>query len=98
MKRPIFENGEIYHIYNRGVEKRNIFLDDHDYFRFTYGLYEFNDENPALNIYYKSSYLESYEVQLHKGFYLRERTPIVEILGFCLMDNHFHLVIRQTKE
>jgi|GEM_PF-4612875 len=34
---------QFYHIYNRGVEKRTIFLDDEDYLRFINDLYEFND-------------------------------------------------------
>jgi len=33
-----YEGNAYYHIYNRGVEKRNIFLDDHDYSYFLYCL------------------------------------------------------------
>ena len=63
MLKPIFVKDQIYHIYNRGVEKRDIFLDDKDRFRFVYDLFEFNDEAPAKNLYYKPN-LQSYEVQL----------------------------------
>ena len=42
----------IYHIYNRGVEKRKTFLDKQDYLRFIHCLFEFNDENPTLNTTY----------------------------------------------
>ena len=61
MERPKFTNNEIYHICNRGVDNRNIFLDDDDYFRFVHNLFEFNDIEPALNLYYKS-----YEIRSHK--------------------------------
>lgn len=95
MRKTIFANNEIYHIYNRGVEKRKIFLDDQDYFRFVHDLFEFNDEAPAENIYYKLSEIKSYEAKPRK---VREpRKLIVEILAFCLMPNHFHLFIRQFK-
>ncbi|TRZ64710.1 MAG: hypothetical protein D4Q79_00970 [Spirochaetia bacterium] len=97
MIKPAFVNNQIYHIYNRGVEKRNIFLDKQDYFRFIHNLFEFNDEEPATNIYYKLPYLQSYEVQLRK-VEAKERAPrkmFVEILAFCLMPNHFHLLIKQ---
>ena len=90
MKRPKFINGEIYHIYNRGVEKRNIFLDNSDRFRFIHNLFEFNDTAPALNIYYKNSY----EVSPRK-VPQKVRTQIVDILAFCMMDNHYHLLVRQ---
>ena len=38
MKKPQFIENEIYHIYNRGVEKRDIFLEKKDYFRFIHDL------------------------------------------------------------
>lgn len=37
--------GEIFHILNRGVDKRKIFLNQQDYFRFIHDLFEFNDQN-----------------------------------------------------
>ncbi len=100
MQQPIFAVNQIYHIYNRGVEKRNIFLDDQDRFRFIHDLFEFNDEAPAANIYYKINKLlefQSYEVKPRKI----ERVPrktLVDILVFCLMPNHFHLLIKQKVE
>lgn len=36
---------EVYHILDRGVDKRKIFLDKQDYFRFIHDLFEFNDQN-----------------------------------------------------
>ena len=106
MKKPSFINNGIYHIYNRGVEKRKVFLDDQDHFRFIHDLFEFNDEAPALNTYYRLPYLQSYEVQLqktrlqkigatNKAAGRRQRKLLVEILAFCLMPNHYHLLIRQ---
>ncbi|HNR81299.1 MAG TPA: hypothetical protein PKK37_02595, partial [Candidatus Pacearchaeota archaeon] len=37
--------GDIYHLFNRGVEKRQIFMDESDRFRFVFCLYECNDAN-----------------------------------------------------
>ncbi len=91
MLKPKFLKNEIYHIYNRGVEKRKIFLDDKDYFRFIHDLFEFNDENPVLNVGY---YFNSERSKNNK----RPRNLLVEILIFTLMPNHFHLLLRQKKE
>lgn len=91
MKKPQFTTDALYHIYNRGVEKRKIFLDKDDHFRFVHNLFEFNDEASANNLYYYR--LPSYEVQPHK---ISKRKLIVEIIAFCLMPNHFHLLLRQT--
>ena len=96
MKRPPFINSHIYHVYNRGVEKRKIFLDNQDRFRFIHDLYEFNDTESAENLYYKRASLQSYEVRPHKINH--KRKLLVEILVWCLMPNHFHLLLRQRKD
>ena len=44
--------GELFHVLNRGVDKRKIFLDDKDYFRFVHNLFEFNDDDPVFNTGY----------------------------------------------
>ncbi len=97
MKKPQFADNQIYHIYNRGVEKRKIFLDDKDYFRFIHDLFEFNDANPALNVFY---YFDPKNmVQPH--YFRKEKKPrklLVEIMAFVLMANHFHLLLRQKRE
>jgi len=45
--RRSFTTNEFYHLYNRGVDRRKIFMDKNDYIRFVHDLYEFNDMNPA---------------------------------------------------
>lgn len=91
MQKPQFEEDEIYHIYNRGVEKRKVFLSDHDYLRFVNNLFEFNDQNPVLNNSYYSQF-KSIEVQPR---YLKPKKSLVEVLVFTLMPNHFHLLLKQ---
>ncbi len=94
MKKPKFVNNEIYHVYNRGVEKRLISGDDKDRFRFIHNLYEMNNSLPVLNSrYWLARKNNNMEVQLP---YIREK--LVEILAFCIMPNHYHLLLRQVQE
>ena len=100
MKKPEFVNNEVYHIYNRGVEKRDVFLNNQDYFRFINNLVEFNDIKPTLpsNIRYlirnpKAITPQCLEVQLLNID--KSSKPLIEILAFCLMTNHYHLLVRQ---
>jgi len=98
MKKPQFIDGQIYHVYNRGVEKRTVFQHDHDYLRFIHDLFEFNDDGPTLNMAYyfdpKSMEVEPpYIEQRHR----KPRKLLVEILAFVLMPNHFHLLLRQKR-
>lgn len=90
MEKVEFENEYIYHIYNRGVEKRDIFLSEKDYLRFIVNLYEFNDTAPALNFGYQLN-RDPIEVRLQ----YERKQMFVEILAFCLMPNHYHLMVRQ---
>lgn len=91
MNRPQFVEDEIYHIYNRGVEKRKIFLNNKDYFRFIHGMQEFNDKNPTENTLY---YLSKSHIEVKP----RYREPLVEILVFVLMPNHFHFLLKQKQK
>ena len=53
MKRPLFVGENIYHIFNRGVDKRDVFLDDVDRYQFIHDMFEFNDKALASDSYYK---------------------------------------------
>jgi len=89
---------EIYHILNRGVDKRKIFLDKQDYFRFIHDLFEFNDQNLANTASYhfqqmnKNSVIESRYISGRKER-RRPRKLLVDIHTFCLMPNHYHLIL-----
>ena len=98
MQKPQFVENQIYHIYNRGVEKRDIFLDDKDYLRFIHDLFEFNDRDSAFNVAY---YFNSKSKEVKSQYLEKERKPrklLVEILLFTLMPNHFHLLLKQKQE
>jgi putative transposase len=93
MRKVQFINDCLYHVYNRGTEKRKIFLEEKDYFRFIHDLYEFNDVNAVLNLGKRFEWYRG-STSIHRG----PRELLVEIIAFCLMPNHFHLILRQLKE
>ena len=88
MREVSFVDGNFYHIYNRGVARLPIFLDESDYARFVHDLYEFNDVHPALDARVKARISEVGPPRLR-------REPVVAILAWCLMPNHFHLLLQQ---
>lgn len=97
-----FARGKIYHVFNRGVEKRDIFLSDGDRWRFLQGMYLFNDESTSTNLLYR---LEQEKGKMHFGIlrdYMKkegiERKPLVRIMADCLKSNHFHLLIEEIQE
>ncbi len=75
---------EFYHVINRGVEKRNIVINDGDRMRFVKSLYVFNDSASSPN---SKTQPKMYE-NIH-----RHRNLLVHIHAWCLMDNHYHLLL-----
>jgi putative transposase len=85
-----------YHIYNRGVEKRTIFEDEQDYKVFINYLSEYLSPKPD-------------PVNLRRGFTLKgssfqgiphqpkNYSRTIDLIAYCLMPNHFHLLIKQIK-
>ncbi len=81
--------GEYYHIYSRGVDKRDIFLDRDDYERFMKLLFVANGSNSFV-------FRELPTSSVYKKFDRGE--PLSSIGAYCLMPNHFHILIKETKE
>lgn len=95
-KRKI-ERGKIYHVLNRGVDFRQIFLDERDYFRFIHDMYHFNDGRASTTVnYYFQKFPES--LDLRGPDFRKKRRPIINILSFCLMPNHYHLLLQPIVE
>lgn len=85
-----FAPNEFYHIYNRGTEKRNIFLDTSDYKRFLTLLYLAN-QSDAVHLQLQGRTLKELSGE-------RAGEPLIEIAAYCLMPNHFHLLARELEE
>jgi len=63
MQQDIFEYGGTYHIYNRGINKEDIFKEERNY---------------------------AYFLSLMKKYL----APVTDIYAYCLMKNHYHLLLR----
>jgi len=84
-RQTVFSNDLFYHIYNRGVEKRTIFQNEKDYRTFLEILiyYLVPDKKWPVEIFSRKP-----QVKISHG---------VSLLCFCLMPNHFHLLLKQKK-
>ena len=93
MERKVsFVQGEYYHVYNRSVEKRIIFLNAYDYKRFILLLHVLNtDQNLKIRDLLKENNFD----QLLK---IENKDPLVAIGAYCLMPNHFHLLLTPLKD
>ena len=78
--KPYLENG-YYHLYNRGIEKRTIFLDDRDYKVF---------------LHFLKRYLKTPSLDEVRPCWRSDLYKEIQLLAFCLMPNHFHLLVKQN--
>jgi len=99
MSRKIqFAEGEYYHLYNRGVDKRIVFENDSDRKRFMLLLYLCNGKT-SFRFDRLPAWKDETSLELIKSALGEEiDLPIVAIGAYCLMPNHFHLLVRETTE
>ncbi|MCR4306268.1 MAG: transposase [Candidatus Daviesbacteria bacterium] len=95
----IYSENSYYHIYNRGVEKRLIFLDQQDYAVFLHYLKEYllpkNEKDLREQLSNpNTSYKE--KDKIIKLLRLNNFADEITLLAYCLMPNHFHFFIKQT--
>lgn len=91
LRKVSFAGGEYYHIYNRGNSKQKVFHDKEDYLRFISLLY-ISNTNENFNLYdlNRISNFNIYELEI--------KNPMIAIGAYCLMPNHFHILIKEIKE
>ena len=88
MERKVpFTKDEYYHIYSRGVEKRKIFISDKDRERFIALLYILNQKD-SFNL---GNFLKNKKI--NEIFSEDRGEKLVGIVSYCLMPNHFHILI-----
>lgn len=86
MKKIEYEIGEIYHIFNRGVDKRKIFSNQKDLDRFFESMIAFNSVKPIGSLF-------------EQGFQKEEiKKPLVDLIAYNLLSNHFHLILGEIRE
>lgn len=95
MRRKIkFSVGEYYHIYNRGTDKRTIFMEHHDNERFQALLYICNSTKAVdMNLHFHEEGRAFYDI-----FDIERGGTLVDIGAYCHMPNHFHILIREKTE
>lgn len=84
LRKQSFVGGEYYHLYNRGIDKKVIFLDKEDYTHFLYLMYVCNTT--------KSIKIRDLGKNFERG------ETVVYIGAYCLMPNHFHILLRTKNE
>ncbi|MBU2578995.1 transposase, partial [Patescibacteria group bacterium] len=106
-----FVNGEIYHVTVKSIDENVIFKNVDDHFRGIFSIFEFNNAKPVVIIECRKArarikkefkkIAEQASAESAKGrtsdVFDDLRDKFVEVLAFCIMPNHIHLLLRQLK-
>ena len=92
----VFANSQIYHVFNRGVDRQTVFTNKREYERMleTVWLYRFTD--PGINFSTYTTLPQSARIQMKT--FIEKKKQQISLLAYCLMPNHFHFVIRQEED
>jgi REP element-mobilizing transposase RayT len=94
MRKVQFVNGEYYHLFNRGVDKREVFLCQKDLDRFFQSMSEFNTLIPIGSIY-AASFRKNNPLSPLRNL-VSKTGKLVDFICYCLCPNHYHFILRQS--
>lgn len=92
MRKESLVTGEFYHVYNRGVDKRDIFVDMYDLERFKESIRQFNQVDGIGSLQWRHKQIRALDSNIHIS------DPLVAIIAFCINPNHFHFVLKQLAD
>ncbi len=97
MRNVVFAQNQIYHVFNRGIEKRATFLDKREYERalLTLDFYRYKGNPLGLA---KTLQLNKEERESLLNKLKKEGKKIVSLLSYCFMPNHFHFLLKQNED
>lgn len=89
--------GQIYHVINRGSASQPVFLDKKDYGRGLETIFYYQNKEAPLRYSFFLRLPSSQKGELLERL-KKERKFLVEIIAYCLMPNHFHLLLKQIQD
>lgn len=96
-RRQQFVNDETYHVVLRGIDDNLIFKDLNDYYRGIFSIYEFNTTKPITIRARREARAKIKELNRDPLSVTDERDKLINILSFCFLSNHIHLLVKQLK-
>lgn len=97
MRKESINTGKVYHVFNKSIAGYKIFNKDSEYLRMFKTLLYYQSPNPIISF---SKFLRGESNQKEKAFSLssKPRPKLVQIIAYCIMPTHLHLVIKQLAD
>lgn len=98
IRKDLLVVGEIYHVFNKSIAGFKIFNNDSEFSRMTGTIRHYQREKPPVKFSQFIKLSRVKENQLGETIPLSEKEKLVEIIAYCLMPTHLHLILKQLKE
>lgn len=94
MRKDLLAIGEIYHIFNKSIANYTIFNDDREFLRMLNTIQYYQKQKPDISF---SKFLREMDSMSNSDDFisLNNKEKLVEIVCYCLMPTHFHLILKQ---
>jgi len=99
MRKDPLVNGEIYHVFNKSIAEYKIFNNDPEFLRMIDVICYYQREKPDLKF---SDFVRTPQVKNNqlppRRWGKRGKNKLLEIIAYCVMPTHLHLVVKQLQE
>lgn len=98
-KNPLV-SGEIYHIFNRSIAEYQIFNNEKEFLRMIHliSFYRFEKITPKFSEFYRTLKRRKQEFFSLLEETTKNKEKLIQIIAYCIMPTHFHLILRQIKD
>lgn len=94
-KTPLVE-GQVYHVFNRGINKQPVFFTPKNYKRATETIKYYLIQRPPIRY---SKFRELPDIRRNELMdSIKNQKRGVEIIGYVFMPNHFHFILKQVSD
>ncbi|MCL5784669.1 MAG: transposase [Patescibacteria group bacterium] len=95
-RKLVFQNNEIYHVFNRGIDRRSTFNDKKEFERIQKLIKFYRHKNIPIRFSQVNQQPIDIREKMLEELHSSER--ILDILSYCIMPNHFHFLLKQTSD
>lgn len=98
MRKDLLRVGEVYHIFNKSIAEFKIFNSDSEFSRMLGVIRYYQREKPTIKFSRFINLSKAKESNLNRDILLLDKEKLVDIIAYCLMPTHLHLILKQLKE
>ena len=96
MRKYPLVNDQVYHVVTRSIAMYKVFNDSHDYQRISEILWLYRYLSMSISYSNYSDLSPKHQAEIRQG--LIDSQQSIEIIAYCLMPTHIHLVIKQLTD